>query len=99
MSRTRRKASVTSMAAFSKCRGFRRFMLCAAVAALASGCSESTSSQKKYENTVSPYDREFNPDKPTGYSPDSVDTPESTLLDQAKESYDKGLYTVAKENW
>lgn len=63
------------------------------------GCSASQSHSAEKKNTVSPYDREFDPDKPVGATPESVDTPEVTLLDQAKEAYDRGLYTVAKENW
>lgn len=66
---------------------------------LFAGCSSSQSHPAPKQNTVSPYDREFDPDKETSYSPESVDTPELTLLDQAKDAYDRGLYSVAKENW
>lgn len=64
---------------------------------LLSGCSSNSASTKR--NTISPYDTDFDPEKSSNYSPDSVDTPEIELLELAKDSYDRGLFSVARENW
>lgn len=52
------------------------------------------------QNTISPYDREFDPE---GTSDDNAETTttlsEEELVSKATAAYDRGLYTLSREHW
>ena len=60
----------------------------------AASCSGSSQTNR---NTISPYDLAFEPEEKEGEI--STTTSESELLEQATQSYDRGLYSLSKEQW
>lgn len=65
-------------------------------AALTAACSDSSSSKS---NTISPYDREFDPERSTDYVNDGEDIPEETLLNEAQSAYERGLFSLSREKF
>ncbi len=60
---------------------------------LFAGCSAERDKSKNY---VSPYDKEFDPEN---VDEAEADLSEEEYLERAKAAYDRGLYSVARDNW